>query len=346
MAYTTIHPINTNRLHNQPNHLDPKRSRTKRIVWFSLAGFVAIFAIGHYKTSKTQSAYPAISSGIVGYCLDDYKDSPTILNKVILWKCNNSAAQDWTSSSAVLTHADRCLTAEGNRKTSGTPIVADNCSGGPGQVWLQSGNELFNPNSQLCLAAPHIKQQLTLARCDSTTNNQHWSIRAAKTSQPSSVCQGSARQLIGCFAEQEWSKWQAHPDQHTALLNIYTDNTPYEAWCADFVSYIYKEAGHPFTEAYNGWDENNANNIQNYGFTMHTVGSGYVPQTGDIAYFDYNGGHVEIVVSGSQTPTFIYGNSATVDPITGNGQMKANTITSDGPEGRLLYYLSPEFSNS
>jgi len=77
------------------------------------------------------------------------------------------------------------------------------------------------------------------------------------------------------------------------------------------------------------------------GFTQHYANTGYIPKTGDVAYFNYNGGHVEIVVSGGSKPTFVYGNSATIDPTTGNGEMEANTETSDGSLGQLVYYLSP-----
>ena len=121
----------------------------------------------------------------------------------------------------------------------------------------------------------------------------------------------------------------------------YTDGAPYEEWCADFVSYIYKEAGYPFTGGEtNGWDENNANKIQFMGFVKHDPAN-YTPKPGDVGYFNYNGGHVEIVISGGAHPTFIYGNSATIDPTTGNGQMESNTIVQDGSLGHLVYYLSP-----
>jgi cell wall-associated NlpC family hydrolase len=146
---------------------------------------------------------------------------------------------------------------------------------------------------------------------------------------------------VACYAEKEWTTWQSGGISHDTLLNSYTNGSPDEEWCADFVSYVYKEAGYPFTQgSSNGWDENNANYIQYMGFAMHSASSGYVPKPGDIAFFNYNAGHVEIVVSGGSHPTFIYGDSATIDPTTGNGQMKANTILSDS-DGQIVYYLSP-----
>src|ERR1700677_3303838 len=36
-----------------------------------------------------------IKSGYSGYCLDDYLSKNTSGNRVDLWQCNNSSAQDW-----------------------------------------------------------------------------------------------------------------------------------------------------------------------------------------------------------------------------------------------------------
>ena len=147
--------------------------------------------------------------------------------------------------------------------------------------------------------------------------------------------------MIACNAVKEFTAWQSSGSNHESLLTTYTDGTPSEEWCADFISYVYKEAGYPFTNgSADGWDENSAGNVQYMGFTMHQAGNGYVPETGDVAYFDYPGGHVEIVVSGGTTPTYVYGDSAEIDPTTGNGQMKSNTIQSDN-NGQVMYYLTP-----
>ena len=76
------------------------------------------------------------------------------------------------------------------------------------------------------------------------------------------------------------------------------------------------------------------------GYTIHYASTGYLPKPGDVAFFNYSAGHVEIVISGGKQPTFIYGDSGTIDPTTGNGQMKANTILGN-VSGQVVYYLSP-----
>jgi len=304
---------------------------------------VVVVAISRIEGHSVADATSVIKSGDSGYCLDDYKNNPVSNNKVDLWGCNNTAAQSWSISGDNITHNSDCLSVSADATASGTPVVATSCSDAPGQVWLKDSLGYFNPNSGLCLNAPGLRQQLTVSSCSSPTSpSQTWTPSSLNNKDAQALaCQGSEGQLVACYAEKEWTTWQSGTVSHTDLLNSYTDGASYEAWCADFVSYVYKEAGYPFTQAYDGWDENNANNVQDYGFTIHMASSGYIPKPGDIGFFNYVGGHVEIVVSGGKTPTFIYGNSATIDPTTGNGEMRANTIINDGSEGELVYYMSP-----
>jgi hypothetical protein len=152
---------------------------------------------------------------------------------------------------------------------------------------------------------------------------------------------GSEGDRVACQAAKQWVIWQAGAVQHTTLLNEYSDGNGYEEWCADFVSYVYKAAGYPFDQGERqGWDEYVADAVQYENFTYHPAGS-YIPQPGDVAYFNYPGGHVEIVVIGGVNPLFIYGDSGTTDPSTRNGDMAENSITNDPAEGQVLYYLSP-----
>jgi hypothetical protein len=154
-------------------------------------------------------------------------------------------------------------------------------------------------------------------------------------------CRGSQGDKIACVAAQQWILWQSGTVSHNTLLNTYSDGNSYEEWCADFVSYVYKQAGYPFENGErDGWDEYYAPYIENQGFTYHSAYD-YTPKAGDVAFFDYNGGHVEIVAVGGSKPIFIYGDSGTTDKTTGNGDMADNTITNDGTAGQLIYYLSP-----
>lgn len=280
-----------------------------------------------------------IKSGVTGYCLDDHDSSVSSNTQVDSWLCNGTSAQDWAVGIVSIKHGNNlCLSVENNGTTVGDGVVLDTCDQAPGQVWLRDQGGFFNPNSGLCLSIPNsvTKKQLVVASCSYLSQPYEiWNTAAIP-----SCNNETSSQRVACYAVKEWTQWQSGTPSHEALLNSYTDGAPYEEWCADFVSYVYKEAGNPFTGGEtNGWDENIASNIQNMGFIQHPVDQ-YTPQPGDVAYFDYAGGHVEIVVSGGPTPTFIYGNSATIDPTTGNGEMEANTIMSLGSEGQVQYYLT------
>ena len=319
----------------------PRRSRRWLKVSVGLFVVVVLFVTTRSLTAHASTVVHTIRSGVSGYCLDLHNDSTTAGTVVDSWSCNNSDAQSWAFKAGAIQHDNGlCLSVAHDYTVAGTPIDAAPCSNAPGQFWLQDKTGFLNPHSGLCLSLPQNSTgtQLVLASCAAQMGaDETW------TTVPlaSSSCTGSEGQKVACQAELAWVTWQNQSPGHEALLNQYTDGAPYEAWCADFVSYVYKQAGYPFTQGEaDGWNENNANNIQNMGFTKHDPQS-YTPKPGDIAYFDYDGGHVEIVVSGGPTPTFIYGNSGTVDPATGNGQMATNTLLGDGSLGKLIYYLSP-----
>ncbi len=314
-------------------------------VFLIIIGFFSIQHHLHYRYSDS----PNIKLASSGYCLDDYQNKLSNSNLVEAWGCNSSQAQIWAVRSINIVHDNKyCLSVANNAKSRGSKVVMNLCDGSPGQIWLRDRGGYRNPNSTLCLSASinNPEQSLFIDSCKNLNKLvEIWSPVAftGSTKILNTSCSGltSEGALIACSAEKEWTIWQSGSINHMALLSSYTDGSPNEEWCADFVSYVYKEAGFPFTQgSANGWDENNANNIQYMGLTLHSALSGYIPRPGDVAYFSYNGGHVEIVIAGGKQPTFIYGDSATIDPTTGNGQMETNTIMGNST-GQLMYYLSP-----
>ena len=74
-----------------------------------------------------------------------------------------------------------------------------------------------------------------------------------------------------------------------------------EPWCADFVSYLYKEAGHPFQNPNNGnWRIPGIYTLKEY---FRSIGAwhpepDYLPKPGDVAIYDggFFGGHTNLVV--------------------------------------------------
>jgi hypothetical protein len=274
----------------------------------------------------------AIRSGLGTYCLEADNDIASINN------CSDKDDQNWTVNFDSIVAPDKyCLNVGQSNSLNIT-----SCDATASQIWIRDKSGFINPNTHECLnvSGTSSDYKLDVSSCNQlSSDSETWQLNSTNLDPG---CTGNRSQLVACYAVKEYTLWQSGEQKHEALLNKYTNGAAYEEWCADFVSYVYKEAGYPFTNGNSdGWDENIADNIQNMGFTVHTDPN-YVPQTGDVAFFDYAGGHVEIVVSGGKTPTFVYGNSATVDPTTGNGQMETNTKTSDGTLGQVTYYMSPD----
>jgi hypothetical protein len=339
---------------SQPHNSVPDKSQTGFIRGIVVFGVLLLIIMGVFNTYRevdahANSANPELRSMITGYCLDDQHDDDGKNAAVIAWQCNDTPAQNWSVSSNAIRHTGGgCLTVQNNGSSSGNAVVMNPCSSAPGQVWNVYLSGYINPNSGMCLAIPNGTpgSQLDISSCNNISNlNEGWA--AVKWSDPSAdtsnCATGTEGQKVACTALAQWNLWQSGHPSHQTLLNNYTDGNGYEAWCADFVSYVYKTAGYPFQsgERGGGWDEYDANNFQNMaGFTMHQAG-GYIPKAGDIAYFDYSGGHVEIVAIGGKNPTFIYGNSGTIDPSTQNGEMNEDMLTGDGSAGNVVFYLSP-----
>ncbi len=297
---------------------------------------------------SADAAQPEIRSAAGDYCIDDFHGSKKPASIVDAWNCNGTASQKfYLSGKQIKLDSKYCL------DIYHAKVVLNLCSSSKTQDWQADGVGLMNNFNNQCLSLPKVKTgiELTTSSCDNLSSvNESWtpSVWRGKPMMAlsSPACnQKKVGQRVACYAERQWLAWETEPQLRPYLLNDYTDGNAYEEWCADFVSYVYREAGQPFSggeRGTNGWDEYDANNIQYMGFSYHQAGSGYVPMPGDVAFFDYPGGHVEIVVSGGAHPTFIYGDSGTIDPVTRNGNMAKNQIVSDGTTGQVVYYLSPD----
>ncbi len=126
-----------------------------------------------------------------------------------------------------------------------------------------------------------------------------------------------------------------------------------EQWCADFAAWVWRMAGVQFVYGL-GPDEINAASVSFYSWgvahhTWHPMGSGYVPQAGDIAVYGLDlhtsqAQHVAVVVSyspGARGPNVVNGDGertgfSVVE--TGNDQYKSD-LKGDG--GQFAGYVSP-----
>lgn len=329
--------------------IQPTKSEVNAVflkVVIGLFFVIILFFSIQYHFNHNYSSSPNIKLATTGYCLDDYRDKTNPINQIDAWLCNSTRAQIWkVQGNNIVFDNNYCLSVENSSLKANSKVVLGRCDNEPGQIWVRNQESYQNPNSTFCLSASASNPtgSIYISPCRNNQKTQVWLPvdGANSTKVIASNCSGTEGQLVACNAEKEWNRWQSGRVSHETLLSNYTNGAPYEQWCADFVSYVYKEAGFPFTQgSSSGWDENNANYIQYMGFTVHMASSGYLPKIGDVAYFNYNNGHVEIVIAGGKHPSFIYGDSATIDPSTGNGQMKTNTITGDSG-GQVVYYLSP-----
>ena len=91
--------------------------------------------------------------------------------------------------------------------------------------------------------------------------------------------------------------------QESRPESFYTDVPQNEPWCANFVSYVYREAGLPFTNPVaGGWRIPGIYTLTDYlkaeGY-WHPYDSDYVPQPGDIVIYDGGllSGHTNIVLA-------------------------------------------------
>ncbi len=126
-----------------------------------------------------------------------------------------------------------------------------------------------------------------------------------------------------------------------------------EQWCADFAAWVWRKAGVQFVYG-EGPDEINAASVSFYLWgtahhRWHSVGTGYVPEAGDVAVYglDLAAGqaqHVALVTSyspGARGPDVVNGDGertgfSVVE--TGTDQYKAD-LTDNG--GQLAGYVSP-----
>ena len=125
---------------------------------------------------------PPPSGPITGYrgkCVDDAMSRTTNGNKIDLWTCNRTGAQNWTvRTNNTLTVFGKCMDIQGASSLNGAKIQLWTCNGGWNQVWVhQSNGELVNPHSGKCLTDPGYSTlngtQLVLWSCAATAN-QIW----------------------------------------------------------------------------------------------------------------------------------------------------------------------------
>src|SRR6185437_8633308 len=122
--------------------------------------FALIAIIGGYVYLRASSAAPVTNavyfdSGIAGKCLDVWHDGKANGTKVDLYRCNKTAAQQWTinSNGTIVDANGACLDNWQQKAKDGNPIKIYHCSTtDPAEQWRQvNTHELRNPETNMCL---------------------------------------------------------------------------------------------------------------------------------------------------------------------------------------------------
>jgi hypothetical protein len=121
-----------------------------------------------------------------GKCLDDHQNGTSNGNKIQIYTCNGTAAQDWEfepdgnpGGAGTLTIHSKCMSVAGNGTANETLVDLSSCDGVDGQQWLIVGSDgqLYNPNAGKCLADPGSATkngtQVWIYNCTGKTN-QSW----------------------------------------------------------------------------------------------------------------------------------------------------------------------------
>lgn len=202
---------------------------------------------------------------------------------------------------------------------------------------IVADNKLAEPSSKL---TPTPVADITSSTNTSETNMSGGTNTSCSSSSDIPLS-GSNMDKIIQVAKAEQKKNVQEYDANTLK---YTDRNR-EAWCADFVSWVYKTAGSPFTGGSSGgWRHASVLELQSWikkNGTYFDVGSGS-PQPGDIAFYigsqTPDGGssqHVNLVIAvNGSTMTTIGGNQSNrvtigdrkialgVDSLVGFGRLK------------------------
>ncbi|HUA13585.1 MAG TPA: phage tail tip lysozyme [Candidatus Sulfotelmatobacter sp.] len=160
------------------------------------------------------------------------------------------------------------------------------------------------------------------------------------------------RQEVVCIAQEELSLWNngsmkpGFRANDSSSFSKYTTNLD-EYWCADFVSWVYDQAGYPLQSDPNwlvpGVQSVQAIGEQNANFHWHPAGS-YTPKPGDIVVHLSGEAHVNIVVSVSGNTMTLVGGDQNADSAGYPDGSKVSEYTDNGFSGvdGITGYVTPD----
>lgn len=159
-----------------------------------------------------------------------------------------------------------------------------------------------------------------------------------------SALTGPVAQKVVTLLEQELKLWESSSLKPGTDFHKYTDGRT-EAWCADFASWIYSQAGYPFydgeksSESYVPTMVAEAKKSTNTKWEWHPTGDGYTPKPGDLHVVNGQS-HVSVVVAvNGDNVTNIGGNQS------GSGGPTTTKVSKDNWVGSgTVGYITPKGS--
>ncbi len=153
--------------------------------------FVAFAIVGGVITTyltRAASRDGAFMSAVAAdKCLDNAGNKAVIRNKIQLYNCNGTSAQQWklTDNGTIVNSNGFCLDVKGAGKEAKTIVQLYTCNGTVAQKWqLNANGSIVNPNSGLCLddkyAGTANGTQIWMWPCNNTAA-QKWTIKAPAT---------------------------------------------------------------------------------------------------------------------------------------------------------------------
>jgi hypothetical protein len=139
--------------------------------------------INRAATLANNSNTGSYNSGIAGKCLDDYGSGKGDGNRVDIYSCNSTLAQEWNPSNGTIRAFGKCLDVVNGGTTNGTKVQLWTCLGNGNQQWKAgANNSLVNPQSGRCLDDPGSTTtngtQLQIWDCNGT-GAQNWTLHSS-----------------------------------------------------------------------------------------------------------------------------------------------------------------------
>ncbi|HSW79922.1 MAG TPA: ricin-type beta-trefoil lectin domain protein, partial [Candidatus Saccharimonadales bacterium] len=183
-----------------------RKSSSRRIMSHYAVAFVFAIGFGVLGLSflkLSHAANPAVAvSGIGGKCLDNYQSKKVDGNKIDLFTCNSTGAQQWringnaSTSGTIVNSNGYCLGISGGATANYTKVILYHCDGNTSQQWFynSANGRITNKLSKTCMDDNHSVttngNQIDIFSCNNTSA-QIWHYKVTPTITISSPASGA-----------------------------------------------------------------------------------------------------------------------------------------------------------